>query len=53
MTPDCRCTECSWSGGFSELESDESRLNVCPECYAPTTDTQGEDDDDLGDERGD
>lgn len=53
MIPDCRCTECSWSGDHSELELDESHFMGCPECYAPTTDTQGEDDEDTGDERGD
>lgn len=53
MIPDARCTECSWSGDFADLETDESHLLGCPECYAPTKDTQGEDDDDTGDERGD
>lgn len=57
--PEVVCTECDWSGDFSELVSDThedsdgdlvgDHINACPECYAQTVDVHDADPADFGD----
>lgn len=64
MTADVYCTSCSWRGDRDDLVTDgqedsdgdlvAEHANACPDCYAPTLDTDHLDQlDDISDDTDD